>query len=85
MGVLGLTSFIDVNNFLLSTYKLHDTKLVVDGFNLGYFLYRFYDVSCNFGGEYDTYAKVRTLFTNTGSDLLGGKNMPFISINCSKL
>ena len=63
MGVPGLTTFIDQNPQLLSDHKLHDTRLLIDGNNLYHFLYYYFRVGVEYGGDYDIYAqKVRYFF-----------------------
>ena len=53
MGIPGLTTFVDENPHLLTDHKLHDTRLVVDGNNLYYFLYYYFYVNHQYGGDYD--------------------------------
>ncbi|WAR18560.1 ASTE1-like protein [Mya arenaria] len=65
MGVRGLFTLIDDNKgVLLTDFKLHDTRLIIDGSNLYHFLYNFYHVPEEYGGNYDNYAnKCKTFFT----------------------
>lgn len=62
MGILGLTSFVDHNQQLLTDLELHDTRLIIDGNNLYHFLYYYYHVSYEYGGDYDSYASKVKLF-----------------------
>lgn len=57
MGVRGLTSFIDAHPELLTDFRLHDTKIVIDGNNLYHFLYYYFNVPCEYGGDYDQFAR----------------------------
>ena len=58
MGVQGLTSFVDENPVLLTDLHLHNTRVLVDGNNLCYFLYfNYYDINLRYGGDYDIYAE----------------------------
>ncbi|XP_052770176.1 protein asteroid homolog 1-like [Mya arenaria] len=65
MGVRGLFSLIDENkDVLLADFKLHDTRLIIDGSNLHHFIYNFYHVPSEYGGDYDNYAnKCKTFFS----------------------
>ncbi|WAR18553.1 ASTE1-like protein [Mya arenaria] len=65
MGVRGLFTLIDDNkDVLLDDFKLHDTRLLIDGSNLYHYLYTFYHVPGEYGGNYDTYAeKCKSFFT----------------------
>lgn len=65
MGVLGLTTFIDENQRLLSDLRLHDTPIIIDGNNLYHFLYYYFQVSHNFGGDYDRFAEKTAFFFET--------------------
>ena len=62
MGIKGLTSFLDDNSQLLTSYFLRDTKVVIDGNNLFHFLNTLYDVRDNFGGNYDCFAAATMSF-----------------------
>ena len=65
MGILGLTSFIDHNPYLLTDFELHDTRLIIDGNNLYHFLYYYYNVPYEYGGDYNIYGdKIRQFFEN---------------------
>lgn len=65
MGILGLTTFIDENQWLLEDYRLHDTKVIIDGNNIYHFLYYYFHVSHNFGGDYDVFADRCSFFFNS--------------------
>ena len=62
MGVSGLTAFIDDNQHLLTDFELHDTRLVIDGNNLYHFLYYYFHVRHEYGGDYDEFADSCTVF-----------------------
>lgn len=69
MGVRGLSTYVDDNkNLFLSDYKLHDTKVIIDGSNLFHFLYYHYNVSYQFGGDYDRFARKCKRFFNILKD-----------------
>ena len=55
MGIPGLTSFVSSNENLWTTIDLHDTKLVIDGSRLCYYLYEENKLDCRCGGEYDEF------------------------------
>jgi len=57
MGIRGLTTFVDTHPELLTDFQLHDTKIVIDGNNLYHFLYYYFQVPCEYGGDYDQFAK----------------------------
>ncbi len=64
MGILGLTTFIDDNQHLLSDCSLCDVPIIIDGNNLYHFLYYYFGVSHQYGGDYDAFAaKIRYFFT----------------------
>ncbi|XP_052765851.1 protein asteroid homolog 1-like [Mya arenaria] len=65
MGVRGLLTLVhDNKEVLLRDFELHDTRLIIDGSNLFHFLYDFYHVPGEYGGNYDNYAnKCKTFFT----------------------
>ena len=65
MGIQGLTSFIDEHPKLLTDYKLHDIRVVIDGHNLFHFLYYYFNVSHQYGGDYDHYARCVRFFFQT--------------------
>lgn len=66
MGVRGLTSFIDEHPKFLSDLSLHDTKVLIDGNNLYYFLYyNYFSINLLYGGDYDCYANTVRYFFNT--------------------
>lgn len=63
MGIKGLTRFIDQHPELLTDHQLRDTKVVIDGNNLFFFLHQYYHVPFAYGGDYDQYADaVRSYF-----------------------
>ena len=63
MGVRGLTTFVDANPVLLTDHHLCDTRLIIDGLNLLFFLYGHRQVNYTYGGDYDTFAKkIRAFF-----------------------
>lgn len=53
MGIRGLTTFIDSHPELLTDFELHDTRVIIDGNNLYHFLYYYYRVPHEYGGDYD--------------------------------
>lgn len=56
MGIPGLTRFMTgENQHLLKDFRLYDTSLLIDGNNVLHFLYHRLQVSCHFGGDYDTF------------------------------
>ncbi|XP_067125679.1 single-strand DNA endonuclease ASTE1 [Centruroides vittatus] len=55
MGVRGLSSFFEKNSHLRKEYHLHDTKVVFDGNNLVYWLYRG-SAEFKYGGDYDKFS-----------------------------
>jgi len=57
MGIRGLTSFIDDHPELLTDFHLHDTCIVIDGNNLYHFLYYYFHVPCEYGGDYNQFAR----------------------------
>ena len=62
MGVKSLTSFIQEHPTLLADFKLHDTKVIIDGYGLLYYLY---DLGALYGGEYKDFDdKCREFFTD---------------------
>ena len=64
MGIKSFSTFIDNKPHLLKDWKLHDCKVVIDGNNLSHFLYHYFAVRCQSGGDYDTFAdRVRYYFT----------------------
>lgn len=60
-----MTTFIDENQRLLSDFRLHDTRIIIDGNNLYHFLYYYFQVSHNFGGDYDRFAEKSAFFFQT--------------------
>ncbi|XP_053406347.1 protein asteroid homolog 1-like [Mercenaria mercenaria] len=58
MGVRFLTSYIIENDDkFLCDYDLQDTKLIIDGSSLIFFLYEHYKIPHQFGGDYDIFAR----------------------------
>ncbi|KAI1279031.1 Protein asteroid -like protein 1 [Halotydeus destructor] len=60
MGVKGLTTFVESDPESLKCYKLQDTKLVIDGNSLKYFLYEIFaaDLKCSrYAGDYVDYGR----------------------------
>jgi 5'-3' exonuclease len=58
MGVRGLQTCIrNRKEKFLCDYNLQDTKLIIDGSNLFYFLYQFFEIPFKFGGDYDHFAR----------------------------
>lgn len=64
MGVRGLTQFVESKGLLVS-HILRNTKLVIDGNNLCYYLYRKCKVADIFGGDYDEFAEKCKEFFNS--------------------
>ena len=58
MGVKRLRGFFDKNPQLLQNYLLHNTRIVIDGNNLLFFLYFRHKIPVVFGGEYLRYENV---------------------------
>lgn len=59
MGVQGLTTIVDKNaKILLKDKNISNTKLVIDGESLIYFLYENSNINLKNGGNYDVYAKI---------------------------
>ena len=65
MGIPGLTTFVDANPHLLTDHELRDTAVIVDGNNLYHFLYYYFHVPVQFGGDYDTFDACVTYFFRT--------------------
>ncbi|KOX68557.1 Protein asteroid [Melipona quadrifasciata] len=58
MGIPGLTTYINEGEKYLEDYKLHDTYLLIDGYNVSHLLYsRCINENWAFGGDYDIYAQ----------------------------
>jgi len=57
MGIRGLTAFIDSHTELLTDFRLHDTRIIIDGNNLYHFLYYHFRVPCEYGGDYSQFAQ----------------------------
>ena len=56
MGIPGLSTFVNSNENLWTTIDLHDTKLVIDGSRLCYYLYEEENkFDCRCGGQYDEF------------------------------
>lgn len=56
MGIRGLTTFVDAHPELLADFRLHDTRIVIDGNNLYHFLYYYFRIPCEYGGDYNQFA-----------------------------
>lgn len=64
MGILKLTTFMKYNTQLTDTFRLYDTKVVIDGNNLYHILYHKGNLYFLHGGDYDQSAlKIRDFFT----------------------
>ena len=64
MGIPGLTSFVDENPWLLQDHQLHNTRLVIDGNNLYHFLYYYFHINHQYGGDYLHFSRnVQYFFT----------------------
>ena len=75
MGVKRLRGFIDKNPQLLQNYQLHNTRIIVDGNNLLFFLYFQHKIPVSFGGEYLHYENIiRDFFQK----LLSCDVLPFV-------
>ncbi|XP_015778517.1 PREDICTED: protein asteroid homolog 1-like [Acropora digitifera] len=55
MGIPRLTSFVNSTENLWTTIDLHDTKLVIDGMALYFYLYGKSGLDCRCGGQYDEF------------------------------
>lgn len=65
MGVKRLSTFIKLNkNLFLTNFELKDTDVIVDGPNLVYTLYQYYDIPFEYGGDYDEFARRCKQFIN---------------------
>ena len=62
MGIPGLTSYLDSIRKLWKTIELRDTRLVVDGSCLVYFLYLNSALDCRCGGQHDEFETIITSF-----------------------
>ena len=65
MGIPGLTTFVDANPHLLTDHQLRDTTVIVDGNNLYHFLYYYFHVPVQYGGEYGTFDSCLEYFFRT--------------------
>jgi len=64
MGICGLTTFVDTRPELLTDFQLRDTRIVIDGNNLYHFLYYYFQVPCEYAGDYNQFAaSCETFFT----------------------
>lgn len=64
MGIRGLTSFILEHPELMLDHELHDTRVIIDGNNLLFFLYFHHRIPFQFGGDYDIfYQKAQSFFS----------------------
>ena len=55
MGIQGLSTFVDKNSYLLTDKQFHDTRVVIDGKNLYFFLHKYFRLNPQCGGDYNTY------------------------------
>ena len=62
MGIPGLTSFVHATGNLWTTINLHDTKLVIDGKALLFYLYENSDLDCRCGGQYNEFYRTVVAF-----------------------
>nr|CAI5832784.1 unnamed protein product [Callosobruchus analis] len=63
MGIPGLTTFIENRaDLYMDNYKLHDTSLVIDGNSLACQIYEQSGSNMCFGGDYDKYGHIKTVF-----------------------
>lgn len=63
MGLKGFTTFVDDNSELLLTHvNISDTKIIIDGSNLMYFIYRVFRYNSRFGGDYNEYRQTVDYF-----------------------
>ncbi|XP_076610266.1 single-strand DNA endonuclease ASTE1 [Chaetodon auriga] len=62
MGVQGLTTLVERNRHLLQDIKFRDSRLVIDGCSLFYYLYFTHNLDQRHGGDYDAFACVLTQF-----------------------
>ena len=62
MGIPGLTSFVRYTGNLWTTIDLHDTKLVIDGKALLFYLYENSDLDYRCGGQYDEFYQAVVAF-----------------------
>ena len=68
MGILGLTSFVNLKPELWEEKELQDTKLVIDGSRLCYYLYESHGFDFRCGGQYgEFYHAVGSFFTALSS------------------
>ena len=79
MGIPGLTSYINESGSYLEDYKLHDTLLLIDGYNISRLLYsKCTNENWAFGGDYDIYAQCVSDFFE---DLFKCNVIPLVFIN----
>ena len=62
MGIPGLTSFVHDTGNLWTTIDLHDTKLLIDGKALLFYLYENSDLDCRCGGQYNEFYRTVVAF-----------------------
>ena len=62
MGIPGLTSFVHSTENLWTTIDLHDTKLVIDGMSLYFYLYANSGLDCRCGGQYNEFYQAVVAF-----------------------
>lgn len=56
MGVKGLTTFVEGNHNFLQNHKFKNSRLVVDGCSLYFYLYFNHGLDQLHGGDYDAFA-----------------------------
>lgn len=63
MGIPGLTTLIDENLHLLDDFKLHHSKVIIDGNNLLHLLFYNYNIDFTHGGDYNKfYRRIKEFF-----------------------
>uniref|UniRef100_A0A3P9KS65 Asteroid domain-containing protein n=1 Tax=Oryzias latipes TaxID=8090 RepID=A0A3P9KS65_ORYLA len=56
MGVQGLTTFVEGNHIVLQNFKFKNSRLVIDGCSLYFYLYFNHGLDQQHGGDYDAFA-----------------------------
>ncbi|XP_078520003.1 single-strand DNA endonuclease ASTE1 [Lissotriton helveticus] len=64
MGIPGLMTFVKANNQFFDQLKLRDSKLIIDGSNLYYWLYFDSKLDLQHGGDYDAFTAFVHKFFN---------------------
>ncbi len=62
MGIRGLTKYVDKIKNVWTPIELQDTKLVIDGSSLYYYLYQSNKFDCRCGGQYEEFYNAVLLF-----------------------